>query len=382
MELEPRAIQLIERIYDASLDPERWQDFVEQLSDALDGSFIAFGLWSPDDPFAGTAYLVGITPEYRSSFISTLFTDLPFGGGFGAEASKRFFVLGDLFPEIELTESTFYKSWMKPQGMAPHWPIGCALHLDGKVPAGWIYLCRPEGGEPFGDPELALCDMLLPHLQRALRIHLTLSSSRHERAALGEVMDRLPTGVLLLDAKRSVVSKNSSAVAILAMNDGFKIGPGGPCAETARDNEVLKRAIASALDPDPGEAVHATGFTTITRPSGKRPFVVMVTPLLAASPGSQSGDAVASLFIADPESGRVSATQVLEHVYQLTHAEADLVRLLSQGYSLEQAAARRKVTINTARGQLKQVFAKTDTRRQADLVRLLLTTPILPQPWF
>jgi DNA-binding CsgD family transcriptional regulator len=373
MELESRAIQLIGRIYDASLDPDRWQDFVELLSGELEGAFIAFGLWGRDDPFAGTAYLVGITPEYRSSFIANLVSHLPFAGGFGPDASKRFIVLGDLFPEIELTESDFYRDWMKPQGMAPQWPIGCAIQLDGREPAGWVYACRPEGGEAFSEAELALCDLLLPHLQRALRIHLTLSSSRHERAALGEVMDRLPTGVLLLDSKRSVVSKNSSAVAILAMNDGFKIGASGPCAETARDNEALKRAIGSALDPEPGEAVRASGFTTITRPSGRRPFVVMVTPLLAASPGSQSGDAVASLFIADPESGRVSATQVLEHVYQLTHAEADLVRLLSQGYSLEQAAARRNVTINTARGQLKQVFAKTDTSRQGELVRLVLT---------
>jgi hypothetical protein len=34
------------------------------------------------------------------------------------------------------------------------------------------------------------------------------------------------------------------------------------------------------------------------------------------------------------------------------------------------------------RGHLKQVFAKTDTRRQAELVRPLLTGMILIQPWF
>jgi DNA-binding CsgD family transcriptional regulator len=173
------------------------------------------------------------------------------------------------------------------------------------------------------------------------------------------VIDRLPTGVMLLDTRHQVLSQNKSAELILALKDGFKIGPCGPCAESPRDNEVLKRAIGAIADPEPGQEIRASGFTTITRPSGKRPFVVMVTPLLAASPGSQNGDAVASLFIADPETGRVSATQVLQNVYRLTHAEADLVRLLSEGHTLEQAANRRGVTINTARGQLKQVFAKT-----------------------
>jgi DNA-binding CsgD family transcriptional regulator len=372
MELEQRAIQLIERIYDAAVEPDRWQDFVEALSESLDGAWIAFGLWAPDDPLAGTAYLVGITPEYRRSYTEQLVSHLPFGG-FGPEAGKRFFSMGDLFPEIELTENGFWRDWMEPQGLAPCWPIGCAIHLDGKDPVGWIYIVRPKGGEPFGEEDLALGDLLLPHLHRALGIHLKLSSSRHQRAALGEVIDRLPTGVLLLDAERRVLSKNKSAEAILALNDGFRIGPCGPCADTPRDNEVLKKAIAAIADPDPGQEMRASGFTTITRPSGKRPFVVMVTPLLAASPGAQSGDAVASLFVADPETGRVSATQVLENVYRLTHAEAELVRLLSEGHSLEEAAKRRGVTINTARGQLKQVFAKTDTKRQPELVRLVLS---------
>jgi DNA-binding CsgD family transcriptional regulator len=47
--------------------------------------------------------------------------------------------------------------------------------------------------------------------------------------------------------------------------------------------------------------------------------------------------------------------------------------LLAEGHALEEVASRRAVTINTARSQLKQVFAKTDTRRQGELVRLVLT---------
>ena len=69
----------------------------------------------------------------------------------------------------------------------------------------------------------------------------------------------------------------------------------------------------------------------------------------------------------------MSATEVLETIYSLTHSEAELVRLLSQGMSLEEAAEARGVSIHTARSHLKHVFAKTDTRRQGELVRLVLT---------
>ena len=54
---------LIERIYAAATEPDRWQDFAEDLSKALAGAHLGFGLNHPTDPLAGTAYLVGITPE-------------------------------------------------------------------------------------------------------------------------------------------------------------------------------------------------------------------------------------------------------------------------------------------------------------------------------
>ena len=186
-------------------------------------------------------------------------------------------------------------------------------------------------------------------------------------------MNRLPTGVVLLDTDRQVVSCNQSAERILAMDDGLALGRNGPYAVKPAENQSLQALLDSALAPDPGDEAAAGGFVAVSRSSGGRPYAVMVTPLLAAPPGSIAGDAVVSVWIGDPESGRISATDVLQKLYQLTSAEAELVQLLSLGHSLEEAAGVRGVTINTARSQLKQVFSKTDTRRQGDLLRLVLT---------
>ena len=83
-------------------------------------------------------------------------------------------------------------------------------------------------------------------------------------------------------------------------------------------------------------------------------------------------EARALLFIADPESGHTGTTEALEQLYGLTHAEAELVRLISEGRSLDEVAEARGVTINAVRSQLKQVFSKTDTNRQGELVHLVL----------
>ena len=110
----------------------------------------------------------------------------------------------------------------------------------------------------------------------------------------------------------------------------------------------------------------------VPRPSGRRGFTIMVSPLLDGAAGSRADETKAILFIADPEIGQVGTTEVLESLYDLTHAEADLVRLIAEGRSLIQVAKERGVTMNTVRSQLKQVFSKTDTSRQGELVHLVL----------
>ncbi|MBL8405454.1 MAG: helix-turn-helix transcriptional regulator [Dechloromonas sp.] len=60
----------------------------------------------------------------------------------------------------------------------------------------------------------------------------------------------------------------------------------------------------------------------------------------------------------------------LEHLYGLTHAEAELTAHLVQGESLDNIASVRRVTLETVRGQLRTIFKKTGTHRQGELVCL------------
>jgi DNA-binding CsgD family transcriptional regulator len=63
--------------------------------------------------------------------------------------------------------------------------------------------------------------------------------------------------------------------------------------------------------------------------------------------------------------------ELLRGLHGLTPAEAELVGQLARGRSLEEAARARGVSINTVRSQLKQVFSKTGTSRQGELVQLV-----------
>jgi DNA-binding CsgD family transcriptional regulator len=177
----------------------------------------------------------------------------------------------------------------------------------------------------------------------------------------------------VFDSRRSPLIVNRSARRILDLRDGFSVENGRPRLADRREDTAFQSLLAKACNSGLGGQRGLSDVMQVSRPSGRRAFVLMVAPLLDTPPRAAAGEAVSVAFIADQETGHYTATEVLKELYTLTDAEAELVRMLAEGRSLDQVAAARSVTINTVRSQLKQVFSKTDTNRQGDLVRLALT---------
>jgi DNA-binding CsgD family transcriptional regulator len=82
------------------------------------------------------------------------------------------------------------------------------------------------------------------------------------------------------------------------------------------------------------------------------------------------------------EAGRMASTVQLRAAFGLSKAEARLALYLAAGASLASMAEAFDVKLTTIRSQLQQVFSKTGTSRQAELVALLLSRgyvdPIAP----
>jgi DNA-binding CsgD family transcriptional regulator len=368
------ALELVELVYEAVVEPDSWNVFLERLSAALSGAAIQLSLRLPDvQPTADAYFHVGLDEAYHGVFLKHALEGLPWGS-IGDEVFRgRFGLASEVVRSSEIADTPFYRDFMKPQGLAPEWPICNLIHTEGGQPLSGIAIYQREGAREINADDLALLDSLAPHLVRAYTIHCQLARVRQERKALTEVIDRLPLGVIFFDAEKRAILMNRSVEEILALDDGFRLERDRPVLGNARENRVLQTCLGAAVKAQARRGSSAGDVLSVTRPSGRRSFPLMVGPLLAAHPDSSIDDAKAILFIADPEGGRIGTTEVLETLYQLTRAEAELVRLIAEGRSLEEVAAERGVTMNTVRSQLKQVFAKTDTSRQGELVHLVLT---------
>ena len=370
MNPEKKSLPLIRRIYEAALDPSAWQAFVEELSDVYHGASVGFALQLPGFPRPeGALYAVGgFKPEYRAIFAEHVARGLPWEEARRKHFVGRFGLGSEVFPDAEVADTDFYREWMKPQDLAPVCPIGHTLALEEGRPVASLAIFRGGRGGPWKASDLAVGDLLVPHLAQAYRIHRRVRAN----AALAEAIDRLPTGVILLDARGQRVIANRAAEYVLELKDGLSVDERGPRAHRAADDAVLQEMVSHATRANTTGRMPEGNVMAVSRPSGRRAFPLMVAPLLSTTPESTLSDAVAVLFVSDLEAHSLPRSEALRSLYSLTGAEIELVELLCDGNSLEEAADRRGVTMNTARSQLKQIFFKTSTSRQSELVRLVL----------
>ncbi len=373
MEQDARALQLVELIYAGTIDSSAWDYFVEQLSDLCGGAAVIFSVQLPNGP--PLAYHLARYEEALSELPQKYLLEgrLPWGSILDDQFKGRFALASENFPDADVPDTPFYKEAMEPQGLAPCAPIVHVIANDPERPISGIGIWRRQGGRPFTEDDLTFCNRLVPHLDRAFEIHGRFGDIRNQHGSMAEVLDRIPVGIIMVDAAGQPVLVNRMAEEMTRNHDGISAGPEGVRGANARESQRLRERLGEAIAQGISDSPGRNTVMSLSRPSGKRPYTVVVAPLLSHVDGRRTHDAVAALFVADPDATGISTTDFLQALYGLTPAEAELVALLAAGRSLEEAAAERGVTISTIRSQLKQVFLKTQTKRQGQLVRLVLT---------
>jgi DNA-binding CsgD family transcriptional regulator len=187
------------------------------------------------------------------------------------------------------------------------------------------------------------------------------------------VLDRLPHGVLLVSQTGAVLSTNRAADEILRARDGLTSDGGELRASTIPLTNRLRAAVLAASRTGAGASIEGNVGLILPRPSGRRPLSITIAPLPSRRVEFAADSAAAIIFVSDPDRASATDMKAFRSMFGLTRAESQLVRCLAAGLSLENSAAELGLRLDTVRSRLKVVFQKTNTHRQADLVRLVLT---------
>ncbi|SHI71348.1 two component transcriptional regulator, LuxR family [Roseomonas rosea] len=199
----------------------------------------------------------------------------------------------------------------------------------------------------------------------------TLPAPDGAAGAAAAALDRVALGVFLLGGDRRVSFVNRAGRAMLAEAEGLHLSPEGMLrGAAAAQTAALREAVEAVLSPRGSGAAKGGAGLALPRPSGRRPLTALVCPLRA-----EDGAAIA-LFVSDPERQPQLAPDVIAGLYGLTPAETRLAVALTQGQRLEEIAEAFGLSRSTLAYTLRNLFRKTETDRQADLVRLFLASPL------
>jgi len=181
-----------------------------------------------------------------------------------------------------------------------------------------------------------------------------------------DLIDRLQFGIVLASSAGEASFANAYAKGVLDLQDGLAIKDGLLEAIRPQDTRLLLDGVQRAIR---GEL---RGCVTLLLPrrSARYPLAVHIPELSVRDAGA------ATILIADPSRELTLDSAALCRLYGLTRAEAGFVQLLVHGKTVEQAADTLFISVHTARTHLKRILLKTDTGRQAELLRVVLSSAI------
>lgn len=379
----PHVEDLIGGIYESALDWSLWPRTLERLCNALDCAGVNLFL---ADPRNGTAiewasheldgdrlveyaeHLAPIDPRMRHAL-----------------RHREIAVCFDYqhMTESEIDRSEYY-AWCQAENQLRYY-MGSALDIDPHARLGIAFLRTRRQGH-VERPQVELLSRLVPHFRRAVQVSRRLAAARRDTASYLNALDLLPQAVVLIGGRGDVLHVNRAAGAILGQNDGLLIVRRQLVAALPSETAALARLIAEASRTGSGQSDHPGGAVLVSRPSMRRPFAILVAPLLVRDwtrmTGGISDPPAAVVFLGDPEPECEQPGEALSRLYGLTPAEARLCLALLALTNLKDAADRCGLTQGTARQYLKSVFQKTGTRNQLELIKLMLTIPVpsLRQP--
>jgi DNA-binding CsgD family transcriptional regulator len=346
---------------DVVLDPAEWPSFMDEVCAAVGATGAA--MLQSDVRTEDVPRTDSITDYFtRIYFPSNLHrTDIRAARGVPLMiAGTTVITDGDLFEsEAEMLRDPLYAT-LGEFGLK--WFAGVGFHAG---PALWALTIQRSPQEGMFDADEIKA---LARVSGRLTEAATLSTIAG-RAALSGVtsaLDLIQVAAIAIGRFGAVIGMNSQAEACLGhelaiRNNRLTLRDRQANADLTRLIDQL--AHTSDLQPLPSSPI-------VVRRIDKRPIVIQMQPVLPAARSPFLG-ARAILLIRDLENNPAFDQQLLAATFELTPAQARLAARLARGDSVEDAAVQAGVALATARNQLKAIFQKTGTHRQAELVALL-----------
>ncbi len=198
------------------------------------------------------------------------------------------------------------------------------------------------------------------------------------RQAAYAAFNSIPIGMIITDENAGILHLNRTAEDLVLRGRGLVVHNGTLSAARRGDAARLRQIVGevvSAARHGIGSRVRAM---SLHRSAELHPLSIVVKPMWCTNERDPIRNAgpFANLIVSDPDRRMEVPAELLRSFFDLTPAESVVLERLVQGLTLQEIADSSGTSRNTVRNQLHIVFEKTGTSRQAELIKLVLSTAV------
>jgi DNA-binding CsgD family transcriptional regulator len=374
----------VDAIYRAATSPEVWPDTLTLLADHIGaiGGLLAYA--NPTDPSSNFLVTGRLRDDLTELYLERYALN-PYSRALMRTTPGRVHITNRLVDIAAVRRTAYHADILAPQAIEDH-VLFTHSSLTRNGTSGGISFPLGRRHADESAQAAARLGRLAPHLSRAIDLNLQLGQHASGLWQLEHILDAMPGAALLLERRGGIIRTNAAADILLRQADGIcAINAEGLflAAQLPSEARALSNRIAQALAVARGEDQSLEGSLQITRPSGRPPLIVLITPLRPPSFSlwdAVDGGARAMVQIVDAHAPTSMQAETLRIAAGLTAAEARVAALIGSGMSSSQAAATLGVSMNTVKTHLTRCFDKTGVRSQAALARLLASIPVSTLP--
>ncbi|NCN84541.1 MAG: hypothetical protein GW850_06475 [Sphingomonadales bacterium] len=351
---------LIAALHRGTLGTPPWEDFLEQLRRRTGADYAALFFQGDHDWLQS----IRIPALPRSSDDRGGIDRQQFGNATPlphmAMRLDRVHSLEEFLGPNDLRDSSFRSPFIQDPDIFFARVMRVAEPNGGQI---WISLGRKKSD--FSASDGALLGSLANHLAIAAGTHSELARQRLKAGISADAIMRLNFGWFMLDASGRIIDMSEQAEAFVQEAKTLRKSPDGRLIAESADAQGSLRKFLQRRQA--GENIVFTVHLS------DEPWLdMLLTNPPTNLPGALQPLAVA--FVHGERSISAERSEHLANLFGLTLQEARLALHISRGVTIREAATLLGLTHETTRLYSKRIYAKTGTRGQADLVRLILAS--------
>lgn len=358
----------VEKIYDAAVDSTQWSSALNCIVELVGGSSAAmhFGNSDAGDLALSRYYSVGLSDQFNAGMaqyaeIWCLQVGVPFWD------VGEVHHLPDVLPREEFLNGRFYREFLRHHNQDDY--IGMVALKEGPRFVPMAITTDKEVGT-FSKRSVELVRLLSRHICKAAKISFALELKSLNINMLETTLNSLSAGIFLVQSNGHIVFMNSAAELQVSRGNGISI----------RNNQVVPKDAAAAKH-------FQCGLSSLSLDEKATPISIalpdelgggMLATILPLNNGHRQSlaaglkPAIYAIFVQDPEVSPPMPGEGFAKLYSLTRSELKIVLAMAPGLGPQEAADILGLSLPTVKTHLQNIFNKTGTGRQADLMQLVM----------